>query len=148
MTKHDGIASLTDAADGAIETLALAQVLKTRAAQNVPEAQAGWSLTSDTLRCCLKNAAEGRAELLKTGMPEDVAALLLAGLAQQCAYCCVNTVHLRMRTLESLCLVYNSDMLLRLEPGEIAQEDWIVRRSTPEEVLRTLRALLREETSQ
>lgn len=148
LTKHDGIASLTDAADGAIETLALAQVLKTRAAQNVPEAQAGWSLTSDALRRCLKNAAEGHAELLKTGMPEDIAALLLAGLAQQCGYCCVNTVHLQTRTLESLCLVYNSDMLLQLEPGETEQEDWIVRRSTPEQVLHTLCALLHEETAQ
>lgn len=147
LTKHDGIASLTDAADGAIETLTLAQVLKTCAAQNVPEAQTGWSLTNDTLRRCLKNAAEGHAELLKTGMPEDIAALLLAGLAQQCGYCCVNTVHLQKRTLESLCLVYNSGMLLRLEPGETDQEDWSVCKSTPEQVLRTLRALLREETS-
>ena len=148
LTKHDDMAILVDAADGAIETLALAQILKACTAQNVPEVQAAWSLTNDTLRRCLKNTAEGRAELLKTGMPEDVAALLLAGLTQQCAYCCVNTVHLQTRTLESLCLVYNSDMLLRLESGETEQEDWIVRKSTPEQVLRTLRALLHEETSQ
>ena len=51
-------------------------------------------------------------------MPEDAAALLLAGLERRCGYCCVNTVHLQTRTLESLCLVYDSDMLLRLEPGE------------------------------
>ena len=145
LTKHDDMASLADAADGAIETLALARLLKACAAQNIPETQAGWSLTNDTLRHCLKNTAEGRAELLKTGMPEDVTALLLAGLERQCGYCCVNTVHLQTRTLESLCLVYNSDMLLRLEPGETEQEDWIVCRSTPEQVLHTLRALLREE---
>lgn len=81
-------------------------------------------------------------------MPEDMASLLLAGLERQCGYCCINTVHLQTRTLESLCLVYNSDMLLRLEFGETEQEDWIVRKSTPEKVLRTLRALLREETPQ
>ena len=46
--------------------------------------------------------------------------------------------------LESLCLVYDSDMLLRLEPGEEETEDWIVRRSTPEQIRRTLRALVRE----
>ena len=72
------------------------------------------------------------------------AALLLAGLERRCGYCCVNTVHLQTRTLESLCLVYDSDMLLRLEPGEEETEDWIVRRSTPEQIRRTLRALVRE----
>lgn len=146
LTKREDMASLADAADEAIETLALAQILKACAAQNAPEAQASWSLTNDTLRRCLKNTAEGRAELLKIGMPEDIAALLLAGLERQCGYCCINTVHLQTRTLESLCLVYNSNMLLQLEPGETEQEDWTVRRSTPEQVLHTLRALLREET--
>ena len=148
LTRRGDMVNLANAADGSRETLALTRLLKACAAQNVPEMQAAWSLTNDTLRRCLKNTAEGRAELLKTGMPEDVAALLLAGLTQQCAYCCVNTVHLQTRTLESLCLVYNSDMLLRLESGETEQEDWIVRKSTPEQVLRTLRALLREETPQ
>ena len=79
-----------------------------------------------------------------TFRPEDAAALLLAGLERRCGYCCVNTVHLQTRTLESLCLVYDSDMLLRLEPGEEETEDWIVRRSTPEQIRRTLRALVRE----
>ena len=65
-------------------------------------------------------------------------------LERRCGYCCVNTVHLQTRTLESLCLVYDSDMLLRLEPGEEETEDWIVRRSTPEQIRRTLRALVRE----
>ena len=81
---------------------------------------------------------------MAAGMPEDAAALLLAGLERRCGYCCVNTVHLQTRTLESLCLVYDSDMLLRLEPGEEETEDWIVRRSTPEQIRRTLRALVRE----
>lgn len=148
LTKHDDMASLADASDGNIETLALARLLKVCAAQNVPEAQTGWSLTNDTLRRCLKDTVKGCTVLLETGMPEDMAALLLAGLERQCGYCCVNTVHLQTRTLESLCLVYNSDMLLRLESGEAEREDWIVHRSTPEQVLRTLRALLREETSQ
>ena len=40
--------------------------------------------------------------------------------------------------------MYDSDMLLRLEPGEEETEDWIVRRSTPEQIRRTLRALIRE----
>ena len=124
LTRRGDMANLADAADGSIETLALARLLKA---------------------CASQDTAQGRTALLETGMPEDVAALLLAGLARQCSYCCVNTVHLQTRTLESLCLVYNSDMLLRLESGETEQEDWIVRRSTPEQVLRTLRALLREE---
>lgn len=145
LTRRGDMANLADAADGSIETLALARLLKACASQDAPEAQEGWSLTNDTLQRCLKDTAQGRTALLETGMPEDVAALLLAGLARQCSYCCVNTVHLQTRTLESLCLVYNSDMLLRLESGETEQEDWIVRRSTPEQVLRTLRALLREE---
>ena len=80
----------------------------------------------------------------RIGEGEDAAALLLAGLERRCGYCCVNTVHLQTRTLESLCLVYDSDMLLRLEPGEEETEDWIVRRSTPEQIRRTLRALVRE----
>ena len=100
--------------------------------------------TNELLQHCLKDTDAGRAELLAAGMPEDAAALLLAGLERRCGYCCVNTVHLQTRTLESLCLVYDSDMLLRLEPGEEETEDWIVRRSTPEQIRRMLRALVRE----
>lgn len=146
LTKYDDLASLTDVADGTAETLALARLLKRCAAQDTPETQACWSVTNDLLQLCLKNTAEGRAELLKTGMPEDAAALLLAGLERQCGYCCVNTVDLQTRKLESLCLVYDADRLLRLEPGDVETGDWIVRRSTPEQILRTLRALLHEET--
>ena len=148
LTRRGDMANLADAADGSIETLALTRLLKACAAQNAPEAQKGWHLTNETLRRCLKDTEKGRTLLLETGMPEDMASLLLAGLERQCGYCCVNMVHLQTRTLESLCLVYNSDMLLRLESGETEQEDWIVRKSTPEQVLRTLRALLREETPQ
>ena len=129
LTKDGELASLTGAADGEIEELALARLMECCKAQEAPEAQTHWSLTN---------------ELLAAGMPEDAAALLLAGLERRCGYCCVNTVHLQTRTLESLCLVYDSDMLLRLEPGEEETEDWIVRRSTPEQIRRTLRALVRE----
>ena len=95
-------------------------------------------------------AADGKITVVRVpaysphAVAEHAAALLLAGLERRCGYCCVNTVHLQTRTLESLCLVYDSDMLLRLEPGEEETEDWIVRRSTPEQIRRTLRALVRE----
>ena len=144
LTKDGELASLTGAADGEIEELALARLMECCKAQEAPEAQTHWSLTNELLQHCLKDTDAGRAELLAAGMPEDAAALLLAGLERRCGYCCVNTVHLQTRTLESLCLVYDSDMLLRLEPGEEETEDWIVRRSTPEQIRRTLRALVRE----
>ena len=131
LTKDGELASLTGAADGEIEELALARLMECCKAQEAPEAQTHWSLTNELLQHCLKDTDAGRAELLAAGMPEDAAALLLAGLERRCGYCCVNTVHLQTRTLESLCLVYDSDMLLRLEPGEEETEDWIVRRSTP-----------------
>ena len=155
LTKDGELASLTGAADGEIEELALARLMECCKAQEAPEAQTHWSLTNELLQHCLKDTDAGRAELLAAGMPEDAAAL-----AQFDALCAVTDLvlldikqtdpaaHRRLtgqtRTLESLCLVYDSDMLLRLEPGEEETEDWIVRRSTPEQIRRTLRALVRE----
>ncbi len=144
LTKDGELASLTGVADGEIEELALAQLLERCEAQEAPQTEGCWSLTNELLQRCLKDTDAGRAELLAAGMPEDAAALLLAGLERRCGYCCVNTVHLQTRTLESLCLVYDANMLLRLEPGEEETEDWVVRRSTPEQIRRTLRALVRE----
>ena len=96
LTKDGELASLTGAADGEIEELALARLMECCKAQEAPEAQTHWSLTNELLQHCLKDTDAGRAELLAAGMPEDAAALLLAGLERRCGYCCVNTVHLSL----------------------------------------------------
>ena len=76
LTKDGELASLTGAADGEIEELALARLMECCKAQEAPEAQTHWSLTNELLQHCLKDTDAGRAELLAAGMPEDAAALL------------------------------------------------------------------------
>lgn len=77
LTKDGELASLTGAADGEIEELALARLMECCKAQEAPEAQTHWSLTNELLQHCLKDTDAGRAELLAAGMPEDAAARLL-----------------------------------------------------------------------
>ena len=74
LTKDGELASLTGAADGEIEELALARLMECCKAQEAPEAQTHWSLTNELLQHCLKDTDAGRAELLAAGMPEDAAA--------------------------------------------------------------------------
>ena len=51
LTKDGELASLTGAADGEIEELALARLMECCKAQEAPEAQTHWSLTNDSHTC-------------------------------------------------------------------------------------------------
>lgn len=144
LRREGDVACLVDSSAEAAADEALEHLMHScGAAQSVP-AQTEWNIANQMIQHCLQSAKEGRAELLAGGMPEDAAELLVKGLERQCCYCCINAVDLNARTLESVCLVYDSQGVLQLSPVDSETADWVVQRQTPEQVQQRVFAIVQK----